>query len=443
MEVEKRDRYVPSLRYSWLTPLYDPVQRWIFRESVFKSHLVEQAHLKNGHKVLDLGCGTATLTIFIKKRHPAAEVFGLDGDPAALEIARLKAAKAGVEIAFEHGMASHLPYPDSSFDRVLSSLMFHHLNAEQKRDAMQEVFRVLRPAGQFYLADLGRPHTVLMYLISLVMRRLEHAADNIRGLLPGMIREAGFLQVTETATFAMPYGTVCFYTAHKPMVMRHRARRAETGKLEEEEYRQSIKRVFRTLAPFYDLATGILCRVRRRAVDFAKLRRHSMILDVATGTGEQALAFCRDGHEVTGIDLSEAMLEVADRKRRKKGSGNVTFHVSDATSLPFADESFDLSCIAFALHDMPPAVRRKALKEMIRVTRSNGRILIVDYALPRGKLARFLVYHFISLYEGKYYEGFAESDLAAMLREAGIEPKQELSVLLGAGRIVKGIKQSL
>jgi len=440
LRIDKREQYMPSLRYGWLTPLYDPLQRWIFRESVFKSHLVEQAHIEKGQQVLDLGCGTATLTILLKKRHPEAEVFGLDADPAALEFARAKAARAGVEIAFERGLAFHLPYPDGSFDRVFSSLMFHHLNQEQKRAAMQEVFRVLRPAGEFYLADLGRPHNALMYLISLVMRRLEHAADNISGLLPGMILQAGFERVAEAAAFPMPYGTVSLYKAHKPMVVRGPARRAETGLVEEEEYRLSIERVFRTLAPFYDLATQILCRVRRRAVDVAELGRCSRILDVATGTGEQALAFCRDGHEVTGIDLSEAMLAVADRKRKKKGLGNVTFGVAEATSLPFADESFDLSCISFALHDMPPAVQSKALEEMVRVTRAKGKILVVDYALPRSKLARFLVYHFVSLYEGEYYAGFVESDLTAMLREAGIEPKQELSVLLGAGRIAIGIK---
>lgn len=177
-------------------------------------------------------------------------------------------------------------------------------------------------------------------------------------------------------------------------------------------------------------------------MDFAELGRCSRILDVATGTGAQALAFCRDCYEVADIDLSEAMLAVANRKRKKKGLGNVTFGVADATNLPFADGSFDLSCISFALRDMPPAVQRKALKEMVRVTRSEGEILVVDYGLPRSKLARFLVYHFVSLYEGKYYEGFVVSHLTAMLRDAGVEPKQELSVLLGAGRIIKGIKHS-
>lgn len=255
LRIEKRDRYIPSLCYGWLTPLYDPLQRWIFRESVFKSRLVEEAHIQKGQKVLDLGCGTATLTILIKKRHPEAEAFGLDADPAALEFATSKAARAGVEIAFAHGQASKLPYQDGSFDRVLSSLMFHHLNRDQKRAATREAFRVLRLAGEFYLADLGTPQNVLMYLISLVMKRLEHAADNISGLLPGMILEAGFERVAEAASFAMPYGTVSLYKAHKPVVVQAPARKAETGQFEEEEYRLSIKRVFRTVAPFYDQAT--------------------------------------------------------------------------------------------------------------------------------------------------------------------------------------------
>ncbi len=62
----------------------------------------------------------------------------------------------------------------------------------------------------------------------------------------------------------------------------------------------------------------------------------------------------------------------------------------------------------------------------------------MDYALPRGRLARLLVYRFVSLYEGEYYAGFVKSDLATLLREAGVEPEKELSVLLGAARIATG-----
>lgn len=213
------DEYIPALKYSWLTPLYDFTQRWIFRESIFKAKMVELARIEKGHRVLDLGCGTATLTILIKKMHPGAEVVGVDGDPEVLEIARSKAAGAGTDITFDRGMAYQLPYPDNSFDRVLSSLMFHHLIRENKYKAMREVLRVLRPGGEFHLADLGKPHNPLMYLLSLIFRRLEKASDNIAGLLPETMCNVGFEDVEDAAHFTTPYGTVSLYRARKPRVL--------------------------------------------------------------------------------------------------------------------------------------------------------------------------------------------------------------------------------
>ena len=85
-------RYIPALRYDWLTPFYDSLIQRIMPESLFVSRLVEQARIQPGHRVLDLGCGTATLTLFLKHAHPEAEVVGLDADPRVLEIARGKAA---------------------------------------------------------------------------------------------------------------------------------------------------------------------------------------------------------------------------------------------------------------------------------------------------------------------------------------------------------------
>jgi ubiquinone/menaquinone biosynthesis C-methylase UbiE len=93
------------------------------REEHFKLRLIQQAKIHPGMRVLDLGCGTGTLTILIKQLHPDAEVVGMDGDRAVLEVARSKANQAGVDITVDHGMAFQLPYPYNSFDRVLSSLM--------------------------------------------------------------------------------------------------------------------------------------------------------------------------------------------------------------------------------------------------------------------------------------------------------------------------------
>jgi len=214
---KKEDKYIPAFGFRWLTRFYDPFIRWTMPEAALKRQLVEQARIRPGHRVLDLGCGTATLTILIKQLHPGAEVAGLDGDQKILEIAMAKVARAGLDIALEQGMSFALPYPDSSFDRALSSMVFHHLTGENKARTLQEVFRVLRPGGELHVADFGKPHNALMGLISLIMRRLETASDNIKGLLPGMVRRAGFEEVEEAARRMTIFGTVCLYRARRPL----------------------------------------------------------------------------------------------------------------------------------------------------------------------------------------------------------------------------------
>jgi len=206
---------------------------------------------------------------------------------------------------------------------------------------------------------------------------------------------------------------------------------------EEKEYYSLIRKVFDILAPFYDIVTMPFSRIRDEVVNFTNPRNGSKIIDVATGTGKQAFAFAKQGYDVIGIDLSEAMLKVANKKNKY---GNAKFEVADATDLPFEDSSFDISCISFGLHDMPSTIRERVLKEMVRVTKTKSMIVIVDYALPKSKIRRFLIYHFIELYEGKYYSNFIKSDLEALLTKTGIEIKEELPALLGAGKILKGIK---
>ncbi len=210
------EKYIPALSYDRLTPLFDPLLRWSLRELELKRRLIVQAQIESGQRVLDLGCGTATLTILIKQTHPAAEVFGLDGDCKILGIAEAKVAKADVTIALDHGLAYELPYPDRSFDRVVSSLVIHHLTTENKRRAFNEIYRVLRPGGELHVLDFGRPHNLYTSIVSPLIRRLEEAADNVQGLLPEMMREAGFDQVEVTRRFTTIFGTLALYRAWRP-----------------------------------------------------------------------------------------------------------------------------------------------------------------------------------------------------------------------------------
>ena len=220
---EKRDKnhaeYIPALRYHWLTTLYDPLLRWTLRESAFKRQLVNQAGIERGHRVLDLGCGTGTLTLLIKSHHPKSEVFGLDADPKVLEIAGAKAAGARLKVRLDHGMAFKLPYPDASFDRVISSLLFHHLTRENKERTLAEVFRVLGSGGELHVADYGKAQNMLMRGLFLFVQMLdgfETTTDNVRGLLPELMRAAGFESIQESARYTTIVGTLSLYKAWKP-----------------------------------------------------------------------------------------------------------------------------------------------------------------------------------------------------------------------------------
>jgi ubiquinone/menaquinone biosynthesis C-methylase UbiE len=217
--VKNRDEYIPALKYDWLTPLYDPLVRCTLRESTFKRHLVKQAGIERGHRVLDLGCGTGTLTLLIKSHHPKATVVGLDADPRVLEVARAKAAKAGLSIRLDRGMAFEPPYSHGSFDRVISSLMFHHLTRENKVRTLREAFRVLRPRGELHVADWGKAQNLPMRVAFLLVQMLdgfETTADNVSGVLPELFRMAGFMEVEESARYMTIVGTLSLYGARKP-----------------------------------------------------------------------------------------------------------------------------------------------------------------------------------------------------------------------------------
>jgi len=205
----------------------------------------------------------------------------------------------------------------------------------------------------------------------------------------------------------------------------------------EKEYYALTKRVFDILAPFYDIVVGPFSRLRDNVVDFTGAEKGLRILDVATGTGKQAFAYAKRGYDVVGIDLSGGMVKVANSKNRYR---NATFQVADATSLPFEDDSFDIVSVSFALHTMPPTIRQGVLKEMARVTKQAGTVVIVDFALPLNRIGKFLVYDLVKAPMGKHFVEFTHSDLEGLLKASGIEAREECWVILGGVKMVRGLK---
>jgi SAM-dependent methyltransferase len=215
------DRYVPALRHDWLTPFYDVIVRFTTRERRFKHALIEQASLEPDLRVLDLATGSGTLALWMKRCQPSLDLSAVDGDPSILAIARRKAAKANAEIHWLQAMSTELPFPALHFDRVVSSLFFHHLTWDGKLRTAREVFRVTKAGGELHVADWGRPQGPLMRGLFLGIQLLdgfENTRDNVAGRLVPLFEQAGFVEVTTTQAFSTMFGTLALYRATKPAV---------------------------------------------------------------------------------------------------------------------------------------------------------------------------------------------------------------------------------
>ena len=216
---QQDSHYVPAFGLRGLTPFYDSFAK-PFADS-FRRRLIQQANIQPGQRVLDLGCGTGLLTLMIKQYVPTARVTGLDGDEEVLKIARDKS--RGADIQWDHAFATDLPYPDQSFDAVVSSFVTHHLTSEDKLRAFQEVHRVLRPDGGFHIVDFGPPFNLLTRTQASVMKNFERTADNFNGRIVPMLTEEGFGRrpervegsAKEAGRGATFFGPIAFYRAIK------------------------------------------------------------------------------------------------------------------------------------------------------------------------------------------------------------------------------------
>jgi ubiquinone/menaquinone biosynthesis C-methylase UbiE len=202
--------YLPAAGRDLFLPLYDPIVK-LLGGGAAREALLAQAAIRPTDRVFDLGCGTGTLDVLIKKRFPQVEIVGLDPDPKALARARRKAAREALAIQFDQGFGDQLPYPAASFDRALSSFMFHHLPAEQRRKTLREVHRVLKPGGEFHLADFEGPGDHKQGFIRRLLLSHAHLKENSAANVIALMKDSGFADAAKVGRRSKLFGGVGYY----------------------------------------------------------------------------------------------------------------------------------------------------------------------------------------------------------------------------------------
>ncbi len=211
--------FVPGLGFGALTRFYDACVALSMKEEKLRGLFLDRVAIAPGARVLDLGAGTGSLLLLAHRRAPTAELTGIDPDPEMISLATQKATQAGASIRFEQGRADALPFADASFDRVVTSLVLHHLTRDEKRAAMREALRVLRPGGEIHIADWGQARNPVARAFGFIIGLLDGAdrvADNYAGRLPSFLSEAGFDDVRETHQEMTLLGPLSLYQGRKP-----------------------------------------------------------------------------------------------------------------------------------------------------------------------------------------------------------------------------------
>ncbi len=174
---------------------YDPVTKHALppnedwnREAVIK------AITGNPRKILDLGCGTGSTTLMVKRAFPSAEVIGLDLSPQMLVMSDYKAQQAGLDIQWVHGMAEATKFADGEFDVVTASLLLHETPSSVSQTVLQEAYRLLKSGGKVIILD-GHQKTLRNTTWLTDIFEEPYIKEYAAGSVDAWLGKAGFSQV--------------------------------------------------------------------------------------------------------------------------------------------------------------------------------------------------------------------------------------------------------
>lgn len=208
-------RYVPALGRPELTGLYDLVVGLVTRERRWRRALLAALDPRDGETIVDIGCGTGSQAIAIKRARPGARVIGVDPDPVVLTIARAKAQRAGMEIDWVQGLGDQADVllGCEVADAVISSLVLHQCDAPVKGQILRAMGRLARPGARVLIADYGRQRGPMRLLFRVVQAvdGFERTEFNAIGALPGLMRSSGLSAVSELDRVATLTGSISIY----------------------------------------------------------------------------------------------------------------------------------------------------------------------------------------------------------------------------------------
>jgi len=209
--------FTPAAGHQWLTPFYDFGVAALTREHRWRSALIAQVRPGAGDVIVDVGCGTGSLLVRLGQAAPSARLMGIDPDPAVLARARKKVAVAGLSVELHIGFARQAAELLERWrpTKVLSSLVFHQVPMEEKVAALAAMYAALGAGGEVHIADYGLQRTPLMRaLFRAIIQNLDgrvNTEPNARGVLPDLMREAGFRCVEETLVIPTLSGSLSLY----------------------------------------------------------------------------------------------------------------------------------------------------------------------------------------------------------------------------------------